>query len=208
MIFIGLYLFEDSNWLFGAGLIFSILGILLSLVFLRSWIHEFSYLKESAMLDGLTGIYNHKVFKDRLGEEIRRAKRYKKQLSVFFMDIDKFKLINDNYGHVFGDFVIKETARIIKGNLRNFDVVSRYGGEEFSAVLINSRKRDTRNTAERIRKTIESHVFSYNGFEANITISIGISEYPDDGEEVRDLIRDADGAMYSAKKDGGNLVKP
>ncbi len=208
VIFVGLNLVGEANWLFIVGIVVSLVGLLLSIIFLRSWIHEFSYLKESAMLDGLTGVLNQKVYKDRLAEEIRRARRYDKRLSIFFMDIDKFKVINDNFGHVFGDFVIKETARIIKSNLRNFDVVSRYGGEEFSTVLINSRKRDTRNTAERIRKTIESHVFSSNGLKTSITISIGISEYPEDGEEVRDLIRNADGAMYSAKKEGGNTVKP
>jgi diguanylate cyclase (GGDEF)-like protein len=186
----------------------SFIGLVSSILFRRSSSLEINILRDQAMHDGLTGLLNQKIFKERLSEEISRSARYKSTNAVLFMDIDKFKRINDTHGHLFGDYVIKETARIINENLRNIDVVSRYAGEEFAAILVNTNRSDATRTAKRIRKKIEDYVYSDDKFSDRITISIGISVYPIDGENERELLFSADQSMYLAKKAGGNLVKP
>ena len=163
-------------------------------------------MKDLAMVDGLTGIYNHRAFKERLQVEIERSRRYDSNLTLIILDLDKFKRINDTYGHLHGDYVLKKSANIIRGSVRTVDTVARYGGEEFAVILINADKKSCMNTAERICKNIHSFLFEKDGMTERMSISIGMSEYPCDGDDMPSLISSADMAMYRAKRAGGNQV--
>ena len=163
-------------------------------------------MKDLAMIDGLTGICNNRAFKERLQVEIDRCRRYGSTLTLFILDLDKFKRINDTYGHLYGDFVLKKISNIIRGSVRTVDTVARYGGEEFAVILINSDKKGCFNTAERIRSNIQSFLFEKDGMSERMTISIGMSEYPADGDDLQTIIANADMAMYQSKRDGGNKV--
>jgi len=169
--------------------------------------NEKQYLKNQAMHDGMTGLLNYKFFDKRLEEEIERSNRYNEKITLLFMDLDKFKRINDTYGHQFGDQVLKRTSEIIKGNVRNIDIVSRYGGEEFCVILINANKDGSINTAERIRKEMEDNIFIINNKKENVTISIGMAEFPIDSNNKNDLIKYADNMMYNAKESGRNCIR-
>ena len=163
-------------------------------------------MKDLAMIDGLTAIYNHRAFKERLQVEIERSRRYNSTTTLLILDLDKFKRINDTYGHLQGDYVLKKSANIIRGSVRTVDTVARYGGEEFAAILINADKKSCINTAERICKNIHSFLFEKDGMTERMSISIGMSEYPGDGDDMPSLISSADMAMYRAKRAGGNQV--
>ncbi|MBN2600583.1 MAG: diguanylate cyclase [Candidatus Marinimicrobia bacterium] len=163
-------------------------------------------MKDLAMVDGLTGIYNHRAFKERLQIEIERSRRYNSNLTLIILDLDKFKRINDTYGHLHGDYVLKKSANIIRGSVRTVDTVARYGGEEFAVILISADKKSCMNTAERICKNIHSFLFEKDGMTERMSISIGMSEYPGDGDDIASLISSADMAMYRAKRAGGNQV--
>lgn len=169
-------------------------------------IQSFNALKELALIDGLTGIYNHRAFKERLQNEIERCKRYNTTLTLLILDLDKFKRINDTYGHLCGDFVLKKTANIIRGSIRTIDVVARYGGEEFAVILINADKNGCYNTAERIRSNIQSYLFSKDNMQERMTISVGMAEFPIDAANLGELINAADMAMYNSKRLGGNKI--
>jgi diguanylate cyclase (GGDEF)-like protein len=169
-------------------------------------VYIYQSMKNLAMIDGLTNIYNHRAFEQQLKVEIERCRRFGTEVTLLILDIDKFKRINDTYGHLFGDFVLKETANIIKGSIRTVDIVARYGGEEFAAILVNAYKSVCINTAERIRKNIQDFTFSKNDIVEKVTISIGMSEYPSDGKNIQNIIAAADMAMYQSKRDGGNKV--
>jgi diguanylate cyclase (GGDEF)-like protein len=158
------------------------------------------------MIDGLTGIYNHRAFKERLQVEIERCRRYGNNLTLLILDLDKFKRINDTYGHLQGDYVLKKCASIIRSSVRTIDTVARYGGEEFAVILINADKKGCLQTADRICSNIQSYQFNHNGMTEQITISIGMSEYPTDGEDGQAITANADIAMYQAKRAGGNRV--
>lgn len=163
-------------------------------------------LKDLAMIDGLTGIYNHRAFKERLQIEVERCRRYGNNLTLLILDLDKFKRINDTYGHLQGDYVLKKCASIIRSSVRTIDTVARYGGEEYAVILINADKKGCLQTAERICSKIQNNQFNHNGMTEQMTISIGMSEYPTDGEDGQAIIANADRAMYQAKRAGGNRV--
>lgn len=163
-------------------------------------------MKELAMVDGLTNIYNHRAFKERLQIEIERSRRYNTALTLLILDLDKFKRINDTYGHLHGDYVLRKSASIIRSSVRTVDTVARYGGEEFAVILINADKKSCLNTAERICKNINSFRFEKDGMNERMSISIGMSEFPGDGDDLQSLISCADTAMYNAKRAGGNRV--
>jgi diguanylate cyclase (GGDEF)-like protein len=164
-------------------------------------------MKDLAMIDGLTNILNHRAFKERLQVEIERSRRYKSSLTLLILDLDKFKRINDTYGHLQGDYVLKKTANLIRGSVRTVDTVARYGGEEFAVILINADKKNCLNTANRICKNIHSYLFKKENMSEHMTISIGMSEYPADGDDLQSLVSSADMAMYRAKRAGGNRVE-
>lgn len=164
-------------------------------------------LKELSIRDGLTGLYNHQEFYVRLDAEINHSKRHGHQLSLLMMDIDGFKNVNDTYGHLAGDRVLQEVSRIITGSVRLSDIVSRYGGEEFTMILPEADTSKAREIAERIRKKIEKFKMSVQpGRDIYITVSIGVSTYPRDGKSSRELLNNADHALYAAKLQGKNKV--
>ena len=164
-------------------------------------------LSSEAMHDGMTGLLNHRYFEKRLNEEIERSERYQQNFSLLFLDLDKFKRINDTYGHQFGDYVLKQTSKIIQKSVRNIDVVSRYGGEEFSVILVNANRNDAHKTAERIRKEIEFNEFIDGDVKEKLTISIGIGIYPTDANNFNGIISFSDRKMYKAKNDGRNCIR-
>jgi len=170
------------------------------------WHIEYQNMYENAIKDGLTGLLNHKTFMDRSKEEIERARRFQHHLVFLMYDLDKFKRINDTLGHPYGDYVIKTTAKIIKDNVRSIDLVARYGGEEFAVVLVNTNTEAALTVAERIVENIAEHNFIMQENEVNMTISAGLSEYPNDSDELIDLIRFADEGLYKTKENGGNGV--
>ena len=168
---------------------------------------EKDYLKEMAVRDQLTSLYNHNFFYSRLEEEFERAVRYETPLSLILMDIDNFKHINDTYGHRVGDTVLKEISAMIKKGVRKTDVVARYGGEEFAVILPHTLLKGAVDEAERLREIIESHV--YAGLVTDrITMSIGVASYPQKAAiNSGDLVNHADNALYKAKWSGKNCVK-
>lgn len=160
-------------------------------------------LERLAVTDGLTDLYNHRYSYERLEEEAAKAARYGRPLSLAMLDIDDFKHINDTRGHRVGDQVLAALAKTLRDSLRSVDVVGRYGGEEFVAILPNTSKAGAYSLAERLRKDVERLVV--DGLK--VTISIGVAEFPDlDVAEEAQLIEAADAAMYEAKRSGRNRV--
>ena len=173
---------------------------------LLDWWKKYNVVRETAMHDSLTGLLNHGSFIELFQQELQRAGRYNEELVLLILDLDKFKRINDTYGHLYGDYVLRETSEILKNAVRNIDIVARYGGEEFAIVLVKAGKKGSIETARRIVMSVAKHDFKYDGISVHMTISAGMAEYPFDGKSVRDLIGNADSAMYEAKKQGGNDV--
>ncbi|MCX7796014.1 MAG: diguanylate cyclase [bacterium] len=159
-----------------------------------------------AITDPLTGLFNRRFLEEKLGNELIRAKAYNSYLSIVMADIDHFKRINDTYGHSVGDGVLKMLAVILKSNIRTEDIVARYGGEEFVILLHNASKYDAFRVSERIRLEVEETSFLEIGVPEKITVSFGISSFPEDGEEPIELIKKADQALYQAKSQGRNRV--
>lgn len=159
-------------------------------------------LREQAIRDGLTGLYNHKKSLELLEVEIKRAKRYDNVLSVLMLDIDYFKKVNDNYGHQTGDDVLVEVSRIIQENIRETDIAGRYGGEEFLIIFPHTTGQMALNTAVRISNTLKEHVFK-EGFK--LTISGGLTEWQ--GEKAAQLIKKADELLYQAKNSGRDRIE-
>lgn len=160
-----------------------------------------------AITDSLTGIYNRRFLEEKLSHELIRAKAYNRYLSIIMADIDHFKRINDTYGHKVGDEVLKALALILKANIRGDDTVARYGGEEFVILLSGASKYDAYRIAERIRVEVEETSFEEIGVPEKITVSFGISCFPEDGEDPIELLKKADQALYQAKTLGRNRVE-
>jgi diguanylate cyclase (GGDEF)-like protein len=171
-------------------------------------------LKHTGLTDALTRVNNRRYFDQRLSEEIVRALRAQENLSCLFMDIDHFKQINDTYGHDAGDLVLKNVARLVKGELRSMDVLARYGGEEFVALLAKADNRQAADIGTRIRcRVAEGDFCLENGELLDITVSIGVatlapSECSQENTLVlgQQLVTLADKAHYRAKKEGRNRV--
>lgn len=164
--------------------------------------------RELAITDGLTHLYNHRYFYERISSEISRAKRAGRMLSVVIFDVDFFKKYNDANGHLLGDEALKRIATIIRENIRRGDVAARYGGEEFVVLLPEADRDAARKVAERVRKKVEEVCFEGEETLPNrkLTISAGVATYPEDAEEKDELIKAADDALYTAKQKGRNLV--
>ena len=177
-----------------------------TLGYILSWITEFQKIHDSSIHDGLTGVLNRNAFDERMEEETNRANRTQQSLAIIMFDLDKFKRINDNYGHPYGDYVIKSTAQILKDSVRNIDVVARYGGEEFIIILVDTDISKCRHVAERMVENISKFDFDYNDVKVRMTISAGMAEFPADTDKIESLIDKADKAMYESKRKGGNLV--
>ena len=162
--------------------------------------------ESEALSDGLTQVFNHRYFQERLSTEFSRARRTNETLSLLMADIDNFKQVNDTYGHRIGDIILQQIAGILRRSVRSEDVVARYGGEEFVIILIGSDRKGALKMAERIRAAVESVSFLAEDYAILLTISIGTATYPDDGREPWQLIEHADRALYRAKEEGRNRV--
>jgi diguanylate cyclase (GGDEF)-like protein len=156
---------------------------------------------DMAVTDSLTGLYVRRYFMMKLQEEIHRADRYNKVLSVVMADLDHFKAINDTYGHAAGDRVLQAIAHYLRRNIRDVDVLARYGGEEFVFLLPDADKEAAVSLSERLRRGLEDLRV---GELPALTVSLGIASYPADSERLEDLIQQADAALYAAKQAGRN----
>ncbi len=163
-------------------------------------------LKFEASHDPLVRLWNHRAILDLLRTELSRAKRLLTPLSVFFADLDSFKLVNDKYGHLVGDDVLRSAAERVSSTVREYDLVGRYGGEEFLVVLPNCNAEAAREVAERVRVHIAEGPVVTVPMQVQITVSIGVSQWRS-GQEVHDLLHRADLAMYQAKRNGRNRVE-
>jgi diguanylate cyclase (GGDEF)-like protein len=159
-----------------------------------------------AITDGLTGVYTRRYFIERFDEEIKRTALRKSSLSFLMIDADHFKTVNDQHGHLAGDQVLKEIANIIQENVREIDIVGRFGGEEYCVVLPDTDLEGSRLVAERIRKSAEKRVIKAYDSTLRITLSIGLAIYPSDGKLLEELMDKADWALYRAKSQGRNCV--
>lgn len=163
--------------------------------------HKNRILRDLAIKDGLTNLYNHKHIHEVLETNIHSAKRYSRNLSIMMLDIDDFKKVNDTYGHRFGDVVLKAVAEVIEKTVRESDIVGRYGGEEFIVILPETLAAEGFILGERIRKAVKAMVFQH---EMTVTISGGVSQLVDSGEH---LIQEADKLLYVSKHSGKDQIK-
>ncbi len=165
-------------------------------------------LRDLSIKDGLTGMFNHRHMENILEQEFSRAQRYHTDLSCLIMDLDYFKVVNDTFGHGFGDFVLKEFASRVRRDARESDVVFRYGGEEFMVLLPQSDKFDAENAAEKFRKVCEETPFDNGLYSTSLTVSVGTASlYEHHPKKPNDLLAFADKALYRAKSDGRNRVR-
>ena len=167
---------------------------------------EHQKMKNLAMEDKLTGLYNRRYFHSVMKKELNRARRYGALLSLILIDIDYFKKINDTFGHSVGDAVLKRLSKIFKDSARKVDIVFRYGGDEFAIVCPISGTRSARIFAERLRKTIEKKQLRYNRTKLTVTISVGICKYTSVSSSIKKIVEGADKALYLAKQNGRNQV--
>lgn len=164
-----------------------------------------------AITDELTGLYNKRYFINRLNSELNKTRRFSEKLCLAIVDIDFFKNVNDSYGHLIGDKTLIEVSQIISSCLRNMDILSRYGGEEFIIIIPKTNISGAISLSERIREKMESTIISFKNINIQLTLSIGISEYTinlenKNNEEIATLINQADTALYKAKSLGRNKV--
>jgi len=171
---------------------------------LLQWQSEYHKMYLNTTHDNLTGLLNYRAFLNRLDVEINRALRTEQSLVIIIVDVDKFKRINDTFGHPVGNIALKKIADLISSSVRNIDVVARYGGEEFIIAVSNSDKNSTEQIAKRILRNVANNIFIFDNQRIKITVSLGMSEFPNDSDQVQKLIDSADKAMYNAKKHGGN----
>ena len=166
------------------------------------------YYRKLSQVDGLTDLYNHKFFHQLLDAELERAQRYDRKMAVLMIDIDHFKIYNDANGHPVGDLALGKIAWILRSSIRKCDFLARYGGEEFALIVPETDKAVGLRIAERLRKAVEDADFEGESVmpTGRLTISIGVSGYPDDGPTKRDLLARADRALYQAKQSGRNRV--
>jgi diguanylate cyclase (GGDEF)-like protein len=183
----------------------------------RTMAHEAAMALENARIyetardladrDPLTGFFNHRYLHERLSEEVVRAVRTRRPLSVVMLDLDDFKIVNDTFGHVYGDRVLAYVAETIRGTLRASDVAARYGGDEFALVLPETGWREANRIAERILAAFRAAPFMIDGrSQFPVGASIGIATHPRDGRSATALITAADAGLYAAKDAGGNGV--
>jgi two-component system, cell cycle response regulator len=164
-------------------------------------------LKKLSITDGLTELFNHRHVHELLHDEFERSHRTGDSIAVAMLDLDRFKQVNDTYGHPTGDIILYETARILRESARDMDMVGRYGGEEFIVILPNATEEAAAQFAERVRQRVEEHIFRDEATEIRMTLSAGVAshpEFPVDGPDL--LLKRADEALYAAKSGGRNRV--
>lgn len=158
-----------------------------------------------ATTDGLTGLYTHRCFQERLAEEVKRAERYRLPLSLVMIDVDHFKSYNDTYGHPKGDTLLKDISQILRSYTRDSDIDCRYAGDEFSLILIETTKENAVTIAERIRDAMVQRLNAPER-QVRITGSFGVASFPEDAKNKAELITHADDALYNAKKERNKVV--
>ena len=163
-------------------------------------------LERLAVTDDLTQVYTYRFLKSALRREIKRAGRFAQKLSIVMLDVDNLKTYNDKHGHLRGSHLLREMAGLLAGQVRSFDLVAKYGGDEFTAILPQTDREGARVVAERMRAAVEKHAFPLVG-PGVITVSAGIGVFPTDGDDVASLIQAADHALYTAKRAGRNRVE-
>lgn len=161
--------------------------------------------QQQALTDGLTGLYTHRLFQEKLDEEIEWAERHDQEIVLVMVDCDNFKTYNDTLGHPAGDALLKEVASLLKDKVRSVDIVCRYGGDEFALLLKQTRKEDAIRMCERIREAFQ---LRFGGNSVQVTSSIGLACFPRDAISKKDLAKAADDALYVAKRGGRNMVAP
>ena len=167
--------------------------------------HYVERVKQLAFLDGLTGIFNRRFFELRIAEEIERARRFRAGMGVVMVDIDHFKRLNDEFGHLLGDEVLRQVSSVFHQQLRKIDVVCRYGGEEFAILLSQTHQQHALGVAEKLRKLVEG--WQFPGVPRPVSISVGVASFPDHGTTRDELVKAADSALYAAKQAGRNRVR-
>jgi diguanylate cyclase (GGDEF)-like protein len=165
--------------------------------------HEEIY--RMTIIDGLTQIHNKRYLHEALEREVIRARRHERALCVLMFDIDFFKRINDQFGHLAGDYVLRELARVVQERIRRDEVFARYGGEEFAIVLPETPLEGARKLAENLRVRIAEHPFEFQGEKIPTTISVGCAQLTEDGS-AQSVIQEADEKLYEAKRAGRNRV--
>ncbi|MBI5518176.1 MAG: GGDEF domain-containing protein [Deltaproteobacteria bacterium] len=171
---------------------------------------ESVYLEEIHRLvttDGLTNIGNRRAFDDALSRDLSRARRYDRPLSLLMVDIDHFKKVNDRYGHLAGDAVLRQLAVLLKNNLRRDDMVARYGGEEFGVILPEIDRAGAVVTADKLRRLVAIQQFQYDGVDIPLTVSVGVATRGPRDTDAQELVRRADELLYDAKTQGRNKVR-
>ena len=166
--------------------------------------HEEIY--RMTIVDGLTQIHNKRYLNEALDREVLRARRHQRDLSVLMFDIDFFKRVNDQYGHLAGDYVLRELAKIVQERIRRDEVLARYGGEEFCIVLPETPLPGAAALADDLRERVEKHVFVFQGERMPVTISIGCALMSSTDRTAAELIQRADEKLYEAKRSGRNRV--
>ncbi|MEX2582908.1 MAG: GGDEF domain-containing protein [Gemmatimonadota bacterium] len=162
-------------------------------------------LRSQVFVDFVTDCYNRRAFEEHLNVELVRARRYERPLSLLLLDLDDFKIVNDNLGHPVGDHALQRVAAVLRAAFRTTDRVCRYGGDEFGVIFPETSKEDALRLAERIRRQIAA-IFPDAVNQYGITASIGVAAYPHDAARPDDLVRAADRALYRAKSEGRNQV--
>lgn len=193
-----------SNFI-GSFILISILLLFINNLVMSNQLYK-KYRKESS-IDYLTGLNNVRAFERIYKEVTKKILEKDEKLSVLMIDIDNFKIVNDTYGHFEGDIILRELSKLLLNTCRDFDIISRNGGEEFSVLLIDCYTTQAIKIAERIRTAVEQHKFILSSsIKVNITISVGIATFPDNSLDVKELLREADKALYEAKQKGRNRI--
>src|SRR6185369_7555582 len=169
---------------------------------------KFSKANDMLFIDDVSGLYNHRYLDIALEREMKRVERYASHLAVLFIDVDSFKQVNDIHGHMVGSRVLAEFGALIKKSVRDVDIVIRYGGDEYTAILVETTCVTAELVAERIRRVVEAHHFSgAEGQIIRLTCSIGFACCPDDASSKDVLLEMADRAMYVGKSSGKNCIQ-
>lgn len=209
VIFATLVMYKYHVWV---GIVLQLVSLLLVFIacYLAKYIctsKDLEYTYALATTDGLTELYNHRYFQEQMLQNIETGKRYDKPFSLIMIDIDYFKKFNDTYGHQSGDAVLRQVAQILKKNVRSTDVVCRYGGEEMAIILTQTGNDEAIITAQKICNAVSAQPLKLiNGNDVKVTISLGVSTYPQNGQTPPEMIKFADDCLYAAKENGRNQV--
>lgn len=183
---------------------FTILGSQFALALRR--IKLYHEIERVAITDSLTELHTRRYAIERFQEELKRSQARGMKLSFLMIDVDHFKALNDQHGHLTGDQILREAGKLIRENTREIDIAGRFGGEEFCVVLPDTDRCGARFAAERIRRAVEAGTIKAYDAEVKITVSLGVATYPEDGTRVEELTDKADWALYRAKREGRNRI--